>query len=58
MNKFFALSLLLLSSGIAYGMEEKQNSYESLPVKLDIEIKLSEHFKEQLYQGFTNYFYC
>lgn len=48
MNKYFALSLLLLSSSIAYGMEEKQNSCESLPVRLDIEIKLPENFKERL----------
>lgn len=44
MNRLFALSLLMLSSSIIYGMQEEFTVYNPI---VDIEIKLPEHFKEK-----------
>lgn len=65
MNKLFALSLLLLSSCIAYGMEKKscckhgasaqncnnKTELEECAVDVDVEINLPEDFKSRLYKN-------
>ena len=57
MNKFFALSLLLLSPCVMYGMGKSAMSiqindrFKSYAINADVEIKLPEHFKNRLVTG-------
>lgn len=51
MNKYFALSLLIFSSSIAYGMH-----YKKYYATLEVEIKLPKHFEQKLTNESTTNF--